>query len=86
MDTFEETPFDETDLALWGIGKQSGIDVLLWRRHQKSRRISYLKGNPSPSIDNPSNLHIGNVYMPPFTFPGVHCLKGGILICLMCTW
>jgi len=20
MDTFEETPFDETDLALWGIG------------------------------------------------------------------
>lgn len=29
MDTFEETPFDETDLALWGIGKQSGIDVLL---------------------------------------------------------
>lgn len=28
-DTFEETPFDEAGLALWGIGKQSGIDVLL---------------------------------------------------------
>ena len=30
MNTFEDVPFDETDLALWGIGKL----IKLWRLFQ----------------------------------------------------
>ena len=31
METFDETPFDETDLALWGIGKREQLALGLRR-------------------------------------------------------